>query len=214
MKFLKKWLTLFALLLGCTSISKIYTQDTMQQTTDTSLVKNVLDGFKQFYTVLSESEQQDLTHIFNGVVGIGSSMQEYCDGTLKPHNVMLSYKQYKKLDQLCLNASFGCTIKNNDPIVCRNSALLDTFECESFLQEPILKEFNDQLSPKEQEELKAVVLDMFTFCKTIVQELTILLNRYPSIEAKLQQLMAETDQEFVVTIGFDLPFPSITYKIA
>lgn len=214
MKFLKKGLiTIFAWCIIMASTVSSYAQEQEQQEDMIEIIKNALEGFGQFYALLSNSEQDDLTRLFDELIGIGCKVQDYCDTGWKHNNLMLKYRVHKNLEQLCLNASFGCTAQTDDPIVCTDLTTLETFECDSCLQDQDFRNFYLGLNNKEQEELKVVVMDMFLFCKKTIQDLDQLLDRYETIKSKLKAFLAETNQELLVTIGFDYPFPSITYRI-
>jgi hypothetical protein len=214
MKFFKQWLTVFVICISMLQYSTIHADELQTQEDMIAVIKNALEGFGQFYAILSPSEQEDLTRMFDDLISMGCQIQEYCDTGLKHNSLMLNYKNSKNLEQLCLNASFGCTAKNDEPIVCRDITLLEHFDCASCLQDSDLNQFYSSLNLEEQEELRTVIMDMFLFCKKTVHDLTQLLDHYPVIKSKLQTFIAEVDQELLVTIGFDYPFPSITYKIA
>lgn len=214
MVFLKKLFTVLLLLVYTAHIPALEAQQEAPQEDMITLVKNALDTF---YARLSSKEQEvDLNNLFNALIEKGAQIQEYCDNGLKQkyNHLMLKYRDYTQTKQLCLNVSFGCTIQNNDPIVCRDNNLLEIFDLEHYLNNEILKEFNNHLHTDEQEELKIVITDMYMFCKNTINDLDTLLNQYPTIKSKLQQLLAETNQELLITIGFDYPFPTIIYKIA
>jgi hypothetical protein len=214
MKFFKKGLiAVFAWCIIMTNISFSYAHEKEQQEDMIEIIRNALEGFRLFYELLSNSEQDDLTRMFDELIGIGCKVQDYCDTGLKHNNLMLKYKLHKNLDQLCLNAAFGCTEQTNDPIVCTNLTALEPFDSHSCLRDQDLSNFYLGLNNKEQEELNTVIMDMFVFCKKTIQDLDQLLDRYPTIKSKLKAFLAETNQELLVNIGFDYPFPSITYRI-
>lgn len=214
MKFLKNGLLIaFAWCIIMTNFACSNAPEQEPQEDMIAIIKDALEGFGQFYALLSDSEQSDLTRMFDELIGLGCQVQEYCDTGLKHNSLMFKYKQHKNLEQLCLNAAFGCTAQTDDPVVCTDLMLLDSFDCDSCLRDQDLKDFCLKLNHKEQRELKTVIMDMFLFCKKTIQNLDLLLDRYPTIKSKLKTFMAETNQELLVTIGFDYPFPSITYRI-
>lgn len=176
-------------------------------------IENVLESIRLFYDSLSPQEQDDSTVMFDELLAIGGQVQDFCDTYVKHNNLMLKYKQYKNNDMFNLNVSFGCTKRSDDPIICRDIKLLDTFDYNSWLQSEI-DEFHNQLNDEEQQELKVTIIEMFTFCKNTICTFNELLGRYPAIKNKLEQFMNVYNQEFLITIGFDYPFPSIVYKVA
>lgn len=213
MTFFKKWLVIATLVSSLLSLPITYAQE--QQTDDMiTLIKNSLAGFGEFYAALSEEQRDDLARLIDELIEIGSQAKEYCGTDLKYNELILKYKEHKNLDHMFLKASLGCSTQNDDPAVCRNVIELDTFDCQVCLEELATNDFYNQLTSEEQEELKSVIMDMFSFCKTTIQSFEMLLTRYATIKDNIKFFMQETNQELLVTIGFDHPFPSITYKIA
>lgn len=213
MTFFKKWLVIATLVSSLLSLPITYAQE--QQTDDMiTLIKNSLAGFGEFYAALSEEQRDDLARLIDELIEIGSQATEYCGTDLKYNELILKYKKHKNLEHMCLKASLGCSTQNDDPAVCRNVIELDTFDCQVCLEELATNDFYNQLTSEEQEELKSIIMDMFSFCKTTIQSFEMLLTRYATIKDNITFFMQETNQELLVTIGFDHPFPSITYKIA
>ncbi len=173
-----------------------------------------MDGFNTFQESLSPAQREECASLIDKLIEVGNAIQEHCQKGLKHNNIMLKYRQFAHLDQLCFNVGIGCTQKNDDPIVCRDISILDEFNKEGYLSIEQLKPFNDTLNPEEQQQLEGVLQDMFAFCKQVINNLVTLLNEYPGLKSKLEEFLNQTDQELVLLIGFDAPFPLITFKIA
>lgn len=213
MVFLKRWLVMVAI---CCSLvfNKNCAHDIISHDQNSYSIENVFDGIQDFYDSLTKKEQEDIAVLLDQLLEIGSEIQLFCDTYGKHNRLMLKYKEYKKTDIFNLNVAFGCTKASSDPLIYRDIELLNNFDYDAALQNTDLRDFYSVLIDEEQQELKVVLIEMLSFCKKIVSDLETLCNNYPTIKGKLEHFMQKTDQEFLISIGFDYPFPALVYKIA
>lgn len=173
-----------------------------------------MDEFTTFYESLTSAQKEECTLLLDRLIEVGNTIQERCQKGLRHNSIMFKYRQFSQQDQLCFNVGIGCTMKNDDPIVCRDIRRLDEFNKDGYLTNEQLKAFHATLNQEEELQLEDVLDDMLVFCKQVVHDLVTIFDEYPGLKGSLQEFLQQTDQELLLLIGFDAPFPLLTFKIA